>query len=104
MACFGGVLEARTPPSGKAVGLIETRSTVGLVKAMDKMLKTASVTLEGNYKVGYFLTASVIRGDVSSVRAALEVGAQEAAKYGDVAGVHLIPHPYKTLEARLPHR
>jgi microcompartment protein CcmL/EutN len=104
IACFGGAFDARMSPSGEAMGLLETRSTVGLVKAMDRMLKTANVAFEGNYKVGYFLTASVIRGDVSSVRAALEVGAQEAAKFGEIAGVHLIPHPYGTLEERMPHR
>jgi len=104
LACFGGTFSAKAEASGEAMGLLETRTTVGLVKAMDRMLKTASVTFEGNYKVGYFLTASVIRGDVSSVREALDVGAQEAARYGDVAGVHMIPHPYGALEERLPHR
>lgn len=105
MACFGGdapeadVQEA----SGKAMGLIETRSTVALVKAMDEMLKSAEVTYGGSYKVGYFLTASVIRGDVGAVQAALSVGAAEAEKYGELVGAHLIPHPLAELEARLPH-
>lgn len=103
-ACFAGAFQGRISPSGEAIGLLETRSTVGLVKAMDKMLKTANVAFEGNYKVGYFLTASVIRGEVSAVRTALEVGAQEAIKYGDLVGVHLIPHPYSALEERMPHR
>lgn len=103
-ACFADVFRGQTPPLGETLGLLETRTTIGLVKAMDKMLKTANVTFEGNYKVGYFLTASVIRGEVSAVRTALEVGAQEARKYGDLVGVHLIPHPYAVLEERMPHR
>jgi len=54
--------------------------------------------------VGYFLTASVIRGDVGAVRAALDVGAEEAARHGELVSVHLIPHPYPELEERLAHQ
>ena len=104
MACFGGRAPDRTPTPGKAMGLIETRSTVALVKAVDEMLKAAEVVYEGSYKVGYFLTASVIRGDVGAVRAALDVGAQEAARHGELVAVHLIPYPYAELEERLIHQ
>ena len=103
MACFGGV-ETSGRAAGKAMGLIETRSTVALVKAVDEMLKAAEVEYEGSYKVGYFLTASVIRGDVGAVRVALDVGAVEAAKHGELFAVHLIPYPFAELEDRLPHR
>lgn len=105
MACFGGdAPEMGAPESvGNAMGLIETRSTVALVKAMDQMLKSAEVAYGGSYKVGYFLTASVIRGDVGAVQAALAVGAAEAEKYGELVATHLIPHPLPDLEARLPH-
>lgn len=104
MACFGGRMPERTPAPGKAMGLIETRSTVALVKAVDEMLKAAEVVYEGSYKVGYFLTASVVRGDVGAVRAALDVGAQEAARHGELVSVHLIPYPYAELEERLIHQ
>jgi microcompartment protein CcmL/EutN len=86
------------------MGLIETRSTVALVKALDEMLKAADIQFEGRYKVGYFLTAGVVRGDVDSVRIALEVGAREAERHGELASAHLIPHPYPEMEARLLHR
>jgi carbon dioxide concentrating mechanism protein CcmO len=105
MACFGAVAPNRRQKdsAGKAMGLIETRSTIALVKAVDQMLKTAEVECEGNFKVGYFLTASVIRGDVGAVRAALDVGLVEAQKHGDFVTVHLIPRPYEALEERLAH-
>jgi microcompartment protein CcmL/EutN len=105
MACFGAVAPNRRQEdsAGKAMGLIETRSTIALVKAVDQMLKTAEVECEGNFKVGYFLTASVIRGDVGAVRAALDVGLVEAQKHGDFVTVHLIPRPYEALEERLAH-
>ncbi len=105
MACFGGSAPAtgRTAVPGEAMGLIETRSTVALVKAVDEMLKAAAVRYEGSYKVGYFLTASVVRGDVGAVQAALDVGATTAVKYGELAAVDLIPYPFAALEERLPH-
>ena len=90
--------------AGQAMGLIETRSTVALVKAVDEMLKAAPVEFEGNFKVGYFLTASVIRGDVGAVRAALDVGASTAAQYGDLVSVDLIPFPFADADVRLPHQ
>ena len=105
MACFGGTVQVERPDPGthRAMGLIETRSTVALVRAVDQMLKAAEVEYEGSYKVGYFLTASVVRGDVGAVRAALDVGAQEAVKHGELVSVHLIPYPFAELEERLIH-
>ncbi|MGB0606364.1 MAG: BMC domain-containing protein, partial [Candidatus Latescibacterota bacterium] len=83
---------------------IETRSTVGLVRAVDQMLKAADVEYEGSYKVGYFLTASAIRGDVGAVRVAVEAGAQEAEKHGELVSAHVIPQLYGDVEQRLLHR
>ena len=104
MACFGVVAEAPAPVlAGRAMGLIETRSTIALVKAVDQMLKSADVVYDGSYKVGYYLTAAVVRGDVGAVGVALDAGAVEGAKYGEVVAVHLIPYPFAELERRLSH-
>ena len=103
MACFGRCDAGRATSGNQAMGLIETRSTVALVKAVDQMLKSADVEFEGRYKVGYFLTASVVRGDVGAVRTALQVGAEEAERYGELVSAHLIPHPFPALEERLIH-
>ncbi len=103
LACFGGSNARRPASRNQAMGLIETRSTVALVKAVDQMLKSADVEYEGRYKVGYFLTASVVRGDVGAVRTALGVGATEAEKYGELVSALLIPHPFRALEERLIH-
>ncbi|MBI2503128.1 MAG: BMC domain-containing protein [Candidatus Latescibacteria bacterium] len=104
MACFAAPgPSVERPSAGRALGLIETRSSIALAKAMDLMLKAANVEYEGSYKVGYFLTASAIRGDVAAVQAALDAGAVEAAKYGELVAIHLIPHPYTQLTERLVH-
>ena len=104
MRCFAGALDGpRVSTVRRALGLIETRSTVGLVRAVDQMLKAADVEYEGSYKVGYFLTASAIRGDVGAVRVAIEAGAQEAQEHGELVSAHVIPQLYGDVERRLLH-
>jgi len=104
MRCFAGAFDGpRVSTVRRALGLIETRSTVGLVSAVDQMLKAADVEYEGSYKVGYFLTASAIRGDVGAVRVAIEAGAQEAQEHGELVSAHVIPQLYGDVERRLLH-
>ena len=104
MRCFAGAFDGpRVSTVRRALGLIETRSTVGLVSAVDQMLKAADVEYEGSYKVGYFLTASAIRGDVGAVRVAIEAGAQEAQAHGELVSAHVIPQLYGDVERRLLH-
>ena len=101
---FGVAVTPSRASAGQALGLIETRTTVGLVKAVDQMVKASRVEFEGRYKAGYFLTAAVVRGDVGAVRSALEAGAAEARRYGELVAAQLIPNPPADLESRLPHR
>ena len=84
--------------------MVETRSTVALVTAVDQMMKTADVVFDGRYKVGAYNTAAVVRGSLSSVRVALDVGHQAAASLGDSTYSHLIPAPTESLEKLLVHR
>lgn len=95
--------EGLGPGARQAMGLIETRSTVALVRAVDRMLKAAAVEYEGAYKVGYYLTAAVVRGDVGAVQVAIEAGRQEAVAHGELVSAYAIPQPYSGLEGRLPH-
>ena len=56
-----------------ALGLIETQGLVGLVYAIDAMLKAASVELASSIiKLDGGIVSVMVRGDVSSVRAAVE--------------------------------
>ena len=103
VACFAPATSGRAP-KGLALGLIETRSTVALAKAMDEMLKGADVEYEGRMKVGFYLTAGAIRGDVGAVKVALELGAREARRHGELVATHLIPQPAEGMEPALPHR
>jgi ethanolamine utilization protein EutM len=77
-----------------ALGLIETRGLVGLINAMDAMLKSARVEPAGALiKIDAGLVSLMVRGDVSSVRAAIEAGAAAATQTGELISAHVIPRP-----------
>ncbi len=78
----------------QALGLIETQGLVGLIYAADAMLKAANVELASSIvKLDGGVVAIMVRGDVSSVRAAVEAGAEAAAKVGELKAAHVIPRP-----------
>jgi ethanolamine utilization protein EutM len=80
--------------NGNAIGLIETQGLVGLVSAVDAMLKAASVELASSViKLDGGIVSVMVRGDVSSVRAAVEAGAEAVGRVGTLKAAHVIPRP-----------
>jgi ethanolamine utilization protein EutM len=88
--------------AGDALGLVETRGLVGSVEAADAMVKAANVQLIGYEQIGGGYVTVMVRGDVGAVKAATDVGAEAAAKVGEVVSVHVIPRPHAEVEAILP--
>lgn len=80
-----------------AIGLVETKGLVGLVEATDAMAKAANVQIVKRIQIGGGLVTTVVRGDVGSVRAAVEAGAQAATQVGELVGSHVIPRPAEGL-------
>jgi ethanolamine utilization protein EutM len=78
---------------GEALGLIETKGLVGMIEATDAMLKAANVYLAGRVQVGGGFVTTLVRGDVGSVRAAVEAGAEAASRVGELTSAHVIPRP-----------
>ena len=66
------------------------------------MLKAAQVVLLGREYVEAGLVTVMVRGDVASVTAATEAGAQAARRVGELVSVHVIPRPLEDVEAILP--
>ena len=66
------------------MGLIETRGFTGLVEASDAMCKAASVQLIRSIQIGGGYVTAVVRGDVGSVRAAVDAGAAAARRVGEL--------------------
>jgi len=86
--------------NGDALGLIETLGLVGLISAVDAMLKAASVELASPVmKLDGGIVSVMVRGDVSSVRAAVEAGAEAAGRIGELKAAHVIPRPGRTIVA-----
>ncbi len=80
--------------NGTAIGLVETLGLVGLINAIDAMLKAASVELASPIiKLDGGIVSVLVRGDVSSVRAAVEAGAEAASRVGELKAAHVIPRP-----------
>jgi len=77
----------------EAIGLIETRGYVGLVEASDAMVKAANVELVKSIQIGGGLITTVVRGDVGSVKAAVDAGKQAATQAGNLVASHVIARP-----------
>ena len=82
-----------------AIGLIETKGLIGLIEATDAMAKAANVRIVKRVSIGGGLVTTVVSGDVGSVRAAVEAGANAASQVGELTGSHVIPRPAETLVA-----
>ncbi len=76
-----------------AIGLVETRGLIGLVEATDAMAKAANVKIVKRVQIGGGLVTTVVSGDVGSVRAAVEAGANTAQQTGELMSSHVIPRP-----------
>ena len=76
-----------------AIGMIETRGLVPLVEASDAMAKAANVEILKRVSIGGAYMTTVVKGDVGSVRAAVEAGATAASQMGELISSHVIPRP-----------
>ena len=77
----------------EAIGLIETRGYVGLVEASDAMVKAANVELVKTIQIGGGMITTIVRGDVGSVKAAVDAGKQAATRVGNLVASHVIARP-----------
>src|SRR5213079_1502840 len=82
----------RNGPS-EALGLIETKGLIATIAATDAMCKAANVSLAGQVQIGNAFVTTFVRGDVGSVRAAVDAGASAASQHGELVSAHVIPRP-----------
>ncbi len=77
-----------------AIGMVEVRAWVAALTAADAMLTSAPVELVGRpLRVDPGLVTVVVRGEVASVEAAVAVGAEAAARVGELVSAHVIARP-----------
>jgi ethanolamine utilization protein EutM len=77
--------------------MVETKGLIGLVEATDAMAKAANVEIVKRVNIGGGLVTTVVKGDVGSVRAAVEAGANAASQVGELISSHVIPRPAEGL-------
>ena len=81
----------------EAIGMIETRGYAASVEASDAMVKAASVSILRTIPIGGGLITVLCKGDVGSVKAAVDAGARSAGKVGELVGSHVIARPHEDL-------
>jgi ethanolamine utilization protein EutM len=81
----------------EALGMIETKGYVGSVEASDAMVKAANVSLVKTVPIGGGMITVLCRGDVGSVKAAVDAGAKAAGKIGELVASHIIARPHEDL-------
>ena len=81
----------------QALGMIETKGYVGSVEATDAMAKAANVQLVNQIQIGGAFLTVLVRGDVGSVKAAVDAGADAAGRVGELVSAHVIARPHPEL-------
>jgi ethanolamine utilization protein EutM len=81
----------------QAIGMIETKGYVGSVEATDAMAKAANVTLINQIQIGGAFLTVLVKGDVGSVKAAVDAGADAAGRVGELISAHVIARPHPEL-------
>jgi microcompartment protein CcmL/EutN len=84
-------------PTATAIGLVETKGWVGSVEATDAMCKAANVEVIQTVQIGGAYVTTIVRGDVGSVKAAVDAGADAAGKVGELIASHVIARPHADL-------
>lgn len=81
----------------ESIGLIETKGLTGSIEASDAMVKAAAVTLVKQVPIGGGFLTVLVKGDVGSVKAAVEAGAEAAHNVGELVASNVIARPHEDL-------
>lgn len=80
-----------------SIGILETRGETGLIQGADAMLKAADVQLAKSIGIGGGYVTIIVTGDVGSVKAAVDAGAEAAGSIGELVAAHVIARPHDQL-------
>jgi ethanolamine utilization protein EutM len=80
-----------------ALGFVETIGTNASVRATDAMSKAAAVEVVKIIEIGGGYVTIVVKGDVGSVKASVDAGAEAANAVGELVAAHVIPQPSESL-------
>lgn len=80
-----------------ALGMLETIGLVALIEAVDAMTKAAEVTFLRWEAAGSGRVAAFVEGEVAAVKAAVDAGAEAAARLGEVVAAQVVANPHADL-------
>jgi ethanolamine utilization protein EutM len=81
----------------ESIGLVETKGLTGSIEASDAMAKAANISLVKQISIGGGFLTVLVKGDVGSVKAAVEAGAEAANRAGELVASHVIARPHDDL-------
>lgn len=81
----------------EAIGMIETKGYTGSIEATDAMAKAANITITKTISIGGGLVTVICKGDVASVKAAVDAGSKAAGQVGELIASHVIARPHDDL-------
>lgn len=81
-----------------ALGMIETIGLIGAIEAADAAVKAAQVEVSNYEQIQGGIVSVHFRGDIGSVQAATDAGAQAARRIGQLFAVHVIPAPVTDID------
>ncbi len=81
----------------ESLGMIETKGYVGSIEASDAMAKAAGIALAKQIQIGGGFVTVIVKGDVGSVKAAVDAGAEAAKRVGELVCAHVIARPHPEL-------
>ena len=81
----------------ESIGMIETKGLTGSIEASDAMVKAASVSLVKQIPIGGGFLTVLVKGDVGSVKAAVDAGSEAASRVGELVASHVMARPHDDL-------
>lgn len=80
-----------------SIGMVETKGYVGSVEASDAMVKAANVSIVRQIQIGGGMVTVLVKGDIGSVKAAVDAGSEAAKRVGELVCSHVIARPHTEL-------
>ena len=80
-----------------SIGMVETKGLTGSIEASDAMVKAASVSLIKQIPIGGGFLTVLVKGDVGSVKAAVDAGSEAASRVGELVASHVMARPHDDL-------
>ena len=77
----------------RALGMVETRGSTGVIESADAMEKAADVEVVRIRDIGGGYITVLVTGDVGSVQSAVTSGAEAAERVGELITRHVIARP-----------